>query len=141
VEIGAKNSWVGGSGSQLFGGFILGNQSGPGIPPPPCPLKCRDWRGVCKNALQNLEPLGVRGQNLENKGVGGVLTHGARTAFALASFCFFNFGRKVRCHMGLWNLLGVGQRARMPVYKRRKWCRPYGTGSIGSTSPRPYSLG
>jgi hypothetical protein len=40
--------------------------------PLPHPLwKARDWREFCKMCLQNLEPKGVRGQNLENKEFGG----------------------------------------------------------------------
>jgi hypothetical protein len=37
------------------------------LPPPPPSFKSRDWRGVYKIGLQNLEPQGFRGQNLENK--------------------------------------------------------------------------
>jgi hypothetical protein len=33
-------------------------------PPLLPPSECRDWRGVCKNGLQNLESQGVRSQNL-----------------------------------------------------------------------------
>jgi hypothetical protein len=36
-------------------------------PPSPTPSESLDWRGVYKNGLQNLEPLGVRGKNLDNK--------------------------------------------------------------------------
>jgi hypothetical protein len=34
--------------------------------PSPSTFKSRDWRGVYKKCLQNLEPQGVKGQNLEN---------------------------------------------------------------------------
>jgi hypothetical protein len=57
-----------------------------GIPPSPHPYERLDWRGVCKNALQNLEPLGVRGQNLENKGVAAVFAMTTCTASALIIF-------------------------------------------------------
>jgi len=39
----------------------------PGVSPLPPPSECLDWRGVYKNGLQNLERLGVRGQNLDYK--------------------------------------------------------------------------
>jgi hypothetical protein len=35
--------------------------------PLPHPSRCLDWRGFYKNGLQNLEPLGLRGQNLQTK--------------------------------------------------------------------------
>jgi hypothetical protein len=40
-----------------------------GVPPSPTRSECRDWRGFRKNALQNLEPLGLKGQNIDNKGL------------------------------------------------------------------------
>ena len=38
-----------------------------GVPPLPPTSECLDWRGVCKNALQNLEPQGVAGKIFQNK--------------------------------------------------------------------------
>jgi hypothetical protein len=73
-----------------------------GIPPPPHPSESRDWRGVCKNGLQNLEPLGVRGQNLENTGVRWWFAISVCSASGLAIFCSLNFEVKVGCHIGLW---------------------------------------
>src|SRR5271167_3798949 len=54
------------------------------LPPLPLPSESRDWRGVCKRCLQNLEPQGVRGQNLENKALGSgrsLFTHGYAGAY------------------------------------------------------------
>jgi hypothetical protein len=66
----------------------MGNPPVEGDTPSPTPLKSRDWRGVCKNGLQNIERLGVRGQNLDFKELAGVFASGLRTAFALAMICF-----------------------------------------------------
>ena len=55
-----------------------------GVPPPPTPFKSLDWHGFCENGLQNLERLGVRGQNLENKGVARIFLISSHTAFASA---------------------------------------------------------
>jgi hypothetical protein len=54
------------NGGQKEGNYWL-------LPPPPFPLtsETRDWHGFYKMCLQNLEPQGVRGQNLENKALGG----------------------------------------------------------------------
>jgi hypothetical protein len=71
-----------------------------GSPPHP-PSKRRDWRGVCKNGLQNLERLGVRSQNLENKGVKALFTGFAYTASALAMICCLDFRVKGGCHITL----------------------------------------
>src|ERR1039457_6513094 len=52
--------------------------------PSPYRSECRDWRGIYKVCLQNLEPQGVRGQNLENKVLGGgcfEFTHGVADAY------------------------------------------------------------
>src|SRR5450631_471992 len=54
------------------------------LPPPPLAFKTRDWRGVYKVCLQNLEPQGVRGQNLEDKALGEgcfEFTHGVADAY------------------------------------------------------------
>src|SRR5438445_10626558 len=51
-----------------------------GIPPSPLPSESRDRRGVCKKCLQNLEPQGFRGQNLDNKGVAAFFEVAACTA-------------------------------------------------------------
>jgi hypothetical protein len=47
-------------------------------------LESLDWRGFCKNGLQNLERVTVRGQNPENKGVVGVFLLLPLAAFASA---------------------------------------------------------
>lgn len=73
-----------------------------GVPPSPHPSESRDRRGACKNGLQNLEPEGVRGQNLENKEVVAVLAIVSSTASALTMICSLNFTVKVRCHNALW---------------------------------------
>ena len=63
-------------GRMILSDFQIGpkaeKRGAAGYPPPPTPLKTLDWRGFRKNALQNLERKGVRGHNLENKGVAGV---------------------------------------------------------------------
>jgi hypothetical protein len=67
--------------------------------PLPTPLfESRDWRGFCKKSLQNLERLGFRGQNLDNKAVSVILTGLSYTASALTIFCSSYMRRKVRCH-------------------------------------------
>jgi hypothetical protein len=71
-----------------------------GTPPSPHPSESLDWRGFCKNALQNLEPQRFRGQNLDDKGVSALLAGFAYTAFALAIICSLNFEVKVGCHNG-----------------------------------------
>jgi hypothetical protein len=79
-----------------------------GYPPPPPPSESLDWRGFCKNALQNLERLGVRGQNLENKELAAFFAGTACTASALTMICSLSLRVKVRCHRGwVWkNLFG-----------------------------------
>jgi hypothetical protein len=37
------------------------------VPPSHTSLKSPDWRGFCKNGRQNIERLGFRGQNIDNK--------------------------------------------------------------------------
>ena len=69
-----------------------------GVPPSPLPSECLDWRGVCKNGLQNLERLGVRGQNLDNKELAAFFSALACTVTASTMICFLNFAVKVRCH-------------------------------------------
>jgi hypothetical protein len=56
--------------------------------PLPHPLERLDWRGVCKNGLQNLEPQGFAGQNLENTAVMAIRASPARIASALTMICF-----------------------------------------------------
>jgi hypothetical protein len=62
--------------------------------PPLHPLRSRDWRGVCKNGLQNLERLGVRDQNLDFKELAGFFVSGLPTAFALVMIYFLKLSRK-----------------------------------------------
>jgi hypothetical protein len=101
------------------------------VPPLPPPSECRDWREVCKNGLQNLEPQGFRGQNLENKGVRAQLAISACTASALTMICSLNSGIKVRRHIGLWKTRGRESHESHPFAKSRKgWAtrgRPEGT--------------
>src|SRR6266567_1982962 len=79
------------------------NRCEKGYPPSPAPSECLDWRGVCKNGLQNLERLRVRGQNLYNKGVVASFAEALSTASALTMICCLNFEVKVGCHKsGLW---------------------------------------
>jgi hypothetical protein len=61
-------------------------------------LKSLDWGGVCKNGLQNLEPQGVRGQDIDNTRLTAVFAIAARTASALVMIYFFAVGGKVGCH-------------------------------------------
>jgi hypothetical protein len=76
----------------------LGILADRGVPPSPLPSESLDWRGVCKNGLQNLEGVGVRGQNLDPKGLTAYLDHCPHTAFALAIICSFHSRGKVGCH-------------------------------------------
>jgi hypothetical protein len=69
------------------------------VSPLPHPSESLDWRGLRKNGLQNLEPLGVRGQNLEHKGVAGFSATCLFTANAFAMIRFLAERGKVRCHM------------------------------------------
>ena len=48
---------------------VLGKTGFSQVPPPLRPSESRDWRGICKDAWQNLEPQGVRGQNLDKTGL------------------------------------------------------------------------
>jgi len=67
VEITRKNSLESASGSEIYRSSNWGNPFGLGYPLPPPPSESLDWRGVCKNGLQNIEPLKGRGQNLDFK--------------------------------------------------------------------------
>jgi len=77
----AKNL-KGDAGAQLWNGKVYWSVP---LPPSPYTLKSRDWRGVYKKCLQNLEPQGVRGQNLENTAVSGAHFPQLRTATAMPS--------------------------------------------------------
>jgi len=62
------------------------------IPPPSGISESRDGRGSCKNALQNLERVGVKSQNLENKRVAAILGFVTSTAFGLLIVnCFLSW--------------------------------------------------
>src|ERR1700733_4810383 len=78
-------------GRMLYGAFwpdsFWENGGGSGYPPPPPPLESLDWRGFCKNGLQNLERLEVRGQNIDNKAVMRFFSASSFTAFASAIIC------------------------------------------------------
>src|ERR1700680_4198983 len=69
--------------------------------PPPSPLKRLDWHGLCKKALQNLEPLRLRGQNIDNKRVMGLLAAFALHCLRLTMICFLNFEVKVGRHRAM----------------------------------------
>ena len=68
------------SNSRGFGGTQVRRNRVPfwesawlwGIPPSPHPSESLDWRGFRKNGPQNLERLGVRGQNLDFKELTGL---------------------------------------------------------------------
>ena len=77
----------------------LAGRVGPPLPPPS--LKGLDWRGFCKMCLQNLERLGVRGQNLENTRVRGSSSLSPHTANALAMICSLACGRQGQMSHGL----------------------------------------
>ena len=64
------------------------------------PFESLDGRGFCKKSLQNLERQGVRGQNLDNKGVKRRSAIFAYAASALTMICLLNLRVKVRCHNG-----------------------------------------
>jgi hypothetical protein len=69
------------------------------VPPPLPTSEWLDWRGVCKNGLQNLEPQGVTGQNLDSKEVAPFFYRRSLTCSALTIMRFLRVRRKVRCHM------------------------------------------
>jgi len=84
------------------------NSGRPGGTPSPLPWESRDWRGVCKNGLQDLERLGFRGQNLERKGLAVFFAVDVCTASALTMICSFGFEVKVGCHKAeLWKTCSV----------------------------------
>ena len=58
-----------------------------GIPPPPHPSKSRARSGFCKNGLQNIERVRVRGQNIDFKDLVSLSGLPGQTAFALAIIC------------------------------------------------------
>jgi hypothetical protein len=76
------------------------------VPPSPHPLKSLDWRGVCKNAPQNPEPVRVRDHNLENNELLAFFAGASDTAFAIAMLCFLFFVRKDGCHIGVVEKFG-----------------------------------
>ena len=76
-------------------------------PPSPLPLERLDWRGVCKNGLQNLEPQGVAGQNLDNKELASFLGGLACTAIALTMICFLPVEVKVGRHTICVRAVGI----------------------------------
>lgn len=78
---------------------LLESVSVEGYSPPPSPSERLAWRGSCKKCLQNLEGQGVRGQNLDNKGVMVSSESLMPTASALNMICLFRLGGKVRCHI------------------------------------------
>jgi hypothetical protein len=62
-----------------------------GYPPLPRPSERLDWRGFCKNGLQNLEPQEFMGQNLDNKRLVAFFVVAAPSATALIIFCSLLF--------------------------------------------------
>lgn len=62
------------------------------VPPPLPTSEWLDWRGVCKNGLQNLEPQGVTGQNLDSKEVAPFFYRRSLTCSALTIMSFLADG-------------------------------------------------
>ena len=84
----------------------------------PCtrPPEDLDWRGFCKNTLQNLKRLGVRGQNLENKELAAYVAVAGSTAFALTMICLLNLRVKsvsdvtaLSCGKIFWGRTGLNR--------------------------------
>src|SRR5579864_6339035 len=69
-----KIVWNRRRGSEIYVVPIWETSSGWGTPLPHPPSESLDWRGFCKNGLQNIEPLGVRGQNLDFKDLASFFT-------------------------------------------------------------------
>ena len=82
----------------VFGGAILGIRVEFEVSPLPSPLRYRSGRGFRKNGLQNLEHVGVRGQNLDSKRVARFGSSLTDTASALTMISLSIFRVKVRCH-------------------------------------------
>jgi hypothetical protein len=75
--------------------FLAGGR----VPPSPNPFECLAWRGFCKNAAQNLEPQGFKGQNIDFKELVGGSGQLQSTAFAATMMGFLAKWHKVRCHI------------------------------------------
>ena len=120
MEMYQKNSWTVEFNRRFWCRVVSGKFCLRGVPPSPTPSESLDWRGVCKNALQNLEPQGVRGQNLDNKELAGVSRRDRRTAHALTMICFLLDGRKVRCHSRVVEKVMSGSTPVPPFRKRRE---------------------
>jgi len=73
-----------------------------GTPHPPCRFKCHDGSGAYKTCLQNLEPQGFRGKNLENKVLETPLRPlpGSPTASPSSIMAERAIPAQVRCHTG-----------------------------------------
>ena len=82
--------------------FHFGKRASYGVYPSPDPSESRDWRGVCKNVLQNLEAEGLRAQNLENMRVTALFVEAGCAASASTMICFLDSWVRVGCHSGLW---------------------------------------
>jgi hypothetical protein len=82
--------------SAFHFGKVCGKQV---YPPPPHTSESLDWRGFCKNALQNLEPQRFRDRNLDCKSLSGIPVAVLSAACALEMIYFFSGARKVRCHI------------------------------------------
>jgi len=101
VEILVKLTFAGSFSLMVLVGTDLGEGLLFAVPPPPSLHAWRDWRGVCKNGLQNLERQGFRGQNLDYKRLNPFALIESYTAYALAMICFSFCEGKVRCHIEL----------------------------------------
>ena len=75
------------------------------LPPPPFPLKAFLGAVSAKHSVQNLEPQGLRGKNLHNKGL-MASSRALATAFAVAMIADFDARGKVGCHMLLGSSCG-----------------------------------
>jgi hypothetical protein len=107
VEIEREKNLAGEKKREFWISSDSGNCRGLRVPPSPHPSEWLDWRGICKNGLQNLERLGVRGQNLHNKELAAFFGAPSRTVIGLTMICFLNFSVKVRCHNGAVEIFAI----------------------------------
>jgi hypothetical protein len=109
-----------GADERFFGESVSGKIAGFAEVPLPPPLNAATGAGVCKNALQNLERQGFKGENLEYKRVRSPLPISVCTASALTTICGLNSWIKVRGHTGLWKTEGESRANPTLSQKERK---------------------